>query len=229
MALTVTEAAQRLGVTERQVRRLIFNGALRAERRGRDWLVDDAEVIRRSERTPSAGRPFAPHVAWAALWYLSDLSPDWLTPQEMSRLRRWLRNADADRLTLATRTRADLHRCRILPEYLDTVIPESGVVRGGLSAAAESGADIRSIGVAEVYCDDSTWKRLTDTYAIREATADANLTVRVPDSRRHLPILLDQAAMPAAVVAVDLCDSTDPRTTRAGRDLAAHLLEMRRS
>ena len=55
--LTTHEAAERLGIKPRSVVALIRRGRLAAEKRGRDWFVEAAEVERyKSERLP-AHRP----------------------------------------------------------------------------------------------------------------------------------------------------------------------------
>lgn len=45
---TTTEAARELGVTEQRIRQLAATGEVKAEKWGRDWIVDAASVeIRR--------------------------------------------------------------------------------------------------------------------------------------------------------------------------------------
>jgi excisionase family DNA binding protein len=53
--LTAAEAAEHIGVTPQQVRTLIRQGKLIAEKHGRDWYVREADVLK-FERMP-AGRP----------------------------------------------------------------------------------------------------------------------------------------------------------------------------
>lgn len=54
--ITTTEAAQRLGVTDRRVRQLIEEGALKGEKIGRDYLVDE-ESVEAAKKRPKPGRP----------------------------------------------------------------------------------------------------------------------------------------------------------------------------
>jgi excisionase family DNA binding protein len=56
--VTLTEAADRLGVATATLRHQIRNGSLGATKVGRDWMVDDAEVRRYAEI--SLGRPGRP-------------------------------------------------------------------------------------------------------------------------------------------------------------------------
>lgn len=54
---TTTEAAAILGVSRAWVWRLIKEGKLSAERRGRDWWVEDSEVERYKRERKPAHRP----------------------------------------------------------------------------------------------------------------------------------------------------------------------------
>jgi excisionase family DNA binding protein len=44
MKITTTEAAQRLGLAQSSIRRLILSGELPATKHGRDWLIDEDDV-----------------------------------------------------------------------------------------------------------------------------------------------------------------------------------------
>lgn len=53
--LTTAEAAQRLGVSPRRVRALITEERLRAEKKGRDYLINESDLKLVKDRKP--GRP----------------------------------------------------------------------------------------------------------------------------------------------------------------------------
>lgn len=55
--LTTHEAANRLGLTARSVARLIKTGVIAAQKRGRDYLIDEAEIDRYERARRPAGRP----------------------------------------------------------------------------------------------------------------------------------------------------------------------------
>ncbi|WP_296011519.1 DNA-binding protein [uncultured Adlercreutzia sp.] len=57
--LTTKEAAQRLGISPRRVTALIEAGALKAEKFGRSWMIDEAAVQTRLNAAPQPGRPDA--------------------------------------------------------------------------------------------------------------------------------------------------------------------------
>jgi len=53
--LTTKEAAEKLGVTVRRVQAMITNGKLAAQKLGRDYVIDEAELESVKER--KIGRP----------------------------------------------------------------------------------------------------------------------------------------------------------------------------
>ena len=58
MALIGTaEVATRLGLTTGRVRTMIGKGIIKADKVGRDWLVDEAEVVRLKSSPRKRGRP----------------------------------------------------------------------------------------------------------------------------------------------------------------------------
>lgn len=54
--LTTNEVAERLGISVRQVQTLIQRKRLPAEKRGRDWFVNESDLALVRER-PKTGRP----------------------------------------------------------------------------------------------------------------------------------------------------------------------------
>jgi hypothetical protein len=98
-------------------------------------------------------------------------------------------------------------------------------VSGGLSAAAAAGADIVGMDLAELYCDDETRSDLFTQFAITTTSSRPNLIIRtIENTDLAHRLLAGRTEMPAAAVAVDLIESPEPRTTHAGAELAARLL-----
>lgn len=220
--LTVAQAAARLGVGQEQVRRLARCGKLPAYKVGRTIVLDDDAVDRRARLPIKAGRGLAPRTAWAALWLLSQDEVDWLTAADRSRLRSRLRSWNAEQVVTAERSRADRYDLRVLPAYLDRVLGAEGVVASGMSAAAAVGADVvAATAAAEVYCAAETLAALRRDLSLSDR-GETNLVVRVPRYDRLL--LAGYTDMPSAVVAVDLAESVDVRTRRAGLTLLADAL-----
>jgi excisionase family DNA binding protein len=220
------EAANRLGISQRRVRRLVAAGDLRGHQFAGVWHVDARDVAHRKAVSPNRGRPWSERVAWGGLWLLSGLTVDWLGDTEKWRLRKRLSEMSPEALALAVRRRARVERCRILPAYLEAVTQARGVVSGGLSAATSAGADIVGMDLAELYCGGETRDALFTRFAITaDSSSRPNLIVRTIENPDLAQLLLDaRTAMPPAAVAVDLIDSIESRTTHAGADLAARLL-----
>lgn len=185
---------------------------------GRILLVDEASLRRRGRATVSRGRALAPRTAWGALWEASGERADWLDRSARSRVRSWLRRRSPDAIASACRRRAERHDLRALQAYRGSVTADSDVLVTGLSAVERVGADLVTVGdhEDELYCTETTLQRLTKEFGLRGAGAP-NLIVRIPTF--DYDGLLKRATMPVAVVAVDLLDSADVRTRRAGADL----------
>lgn len=220
--LTVEQAATRLGVSAQEVRRLVRAGTLPAQRVGRTLVLSDDAVDERARLDVAPGRVLSAPVAWATLWELSGERADWLDRSGRSRMQARLQVSDAEQVVAATRDRADRHELRVLPAYRDRVLAHDGVVASGLTAADAVGANIVAAGAtAEVYCTEEGLTELRRDLGLSER-GEPNLVVRVPRFD-GLP-LAHRPHMPLAVVAVDLAESADVRTRRAGLDLLAGAL-----
>ena len=104
------------------------------------------------------------------------------------------------------------------PRVLDQLRSEPVLVRSGVSAAAEYGVDVRAPGVVEAYVPRDQLDALVYRYALRPAgLADANVVLHLVDG--SVPRTADGVA-PVAAVALDLLESGDARSQRAGRALA---------
>lgn len=55
--ITTTEAATRLGVSRSWLRRLILDGKLKAEKKGRDWFIEEGELESIIQKPKGTGRP----------------------------------------------------------------------------------------------------------------------------------------------------------------------------
>lgn len=92
--ISVSETADRLGVTPHRVRQRIEDGSLLAERVGNRWSIDEADLLPLLDG-PKVGRPLSERSAGALLDY-ADSSPqaqaalNLLAPSERRRTReRW--------------------------------------------------------------------------------------------------------------------------------------------
>ena len=225
MEITSRQAAEQLGVTQQRVQALFGSGDLGGRMVAGRLVVDSGDIKARLARRPGRGRPLAARVAWGVLWELSGERAHWLVASERSRLRTNIRKLNTDEVVLRVRRRATLHRYRILPTYVARLAADAACVAGGVGAASAVGADIVAIGFAEVYTARSTRDRLVKQYAMVEGgnNADINVNLRVLDD--DLIFLLNgRTHMPSAVVACDLMESPEPRTSRAGTLILSDLL-----
>lgn len=226
----VADAAAQLGVNERRVRALLTAGELNGKIFGKTWLIDpDSLATFRHVRQRAAGRALAPVTAWAALLTsfatatTGDLVAAFgIVDQRRARIRA-LRTRDVDDWRWLARRRAVIHRYAARPAYLSRLWGEGGITLAGLSSGFEVGL---STGADEfdAYVDAPTAQRLTEHYRLRPA-AGGNVTLRtinLADPRQLAAV--QRHALPELVVAVDLIEDRDPRTSSAGRGLLTELL-----
>jgi len=215
---SVGEASQALGVSDRRVRAMIKDGVLAGRRSGGRWLVRMNDVEERLRRRGRAGRPLSQRNAWALLSKLSGGEWPALPAWDRSRLQRKLAKRSLLSLASELRGRAEPRLFRADPRVLDRIRAEPAFVRSGVSAAAEYDVDLRAPGVAEGYISRDQLDGLVYRYALRPAVvADANLVLHLFDG--SVPGTADGIA-PVAAVALDLMESADARSQRAGRELA---------
>lgn len=209
--MTTTEAAGRLHVSQRQIQRLISSGELAARRTAGDaWVLDALAVNSLARSRPSRGRPWSPQVAWGALWMLSGLEAAWVDDRTRSRLSSRLEGMDAAGVVHACRRRADVVRCRVSESFFDDI--RGAIALSGVSAAEQFGLAGDTARV-EGYCGADAWPGFRSTFHVVE-DARGNATIRVTAFTDVLAS--DEAAMPKAVVAVDLAESYEARERDAG-------------
>lgn len=217
--LGVAEAAVELGVSDRRVRQMLTEGVLAGERVGRAWVIDSNDLRRVEHRRPEVGRPWSPASAWAVLALADGEDPD-LSPVERSRARKRLAQG-LDQIAGRLSARAELRRFYAHPSVLDRLSEAPAVVRGGISAAAERGADLVAVDGFEGYLRAGELDKLVAKFGLDDKAGRPNVVLRVVDDAVW-PFRPGQVAAGRAVVAVDLLESDDPRSSRAGAHLLAH-------
>lgn len=213
--LGVVDAAEHLEVSPRRVRQMLASGDLPGQRVGRSWAIDraDVEQLRRSD----VGRPWSAASAWAALELAAGRKLE-LSPVERSRARKRLAESGLDGLVSRLRARSDSHEMYVHPSALVRLGAEPGVVRGGVSAVDEYDVDLIAGDEAEVYVRASQLADVVDRYALDDNPDRPNVVVRVVDDEVW-PFDDDARVAPWSVVAVDLLDSRNERSQRAGIEL----------
>lgn len=217
--MTTAEAAGRLRVSQRQIQRLIGSGELAARRTAGDaWVLDAVAVNSLARSRPSRGRPWSPEVAWGALWMLSGLEAAWVDDRTRSRLSRRFEGVEAADLVHACRGRADVVRCRVSESFFDDI--RAAIALSGVSAAEQFGLAGDTARV-EGYCGAAVWPGIRSTFRLAE-DARGNATIRVTALADVLAG--PGAALPTAVVAVDLAESYEARERSAGLRALEELL-----
>jgi hypothetical protein len=218
-------AAERLGRSPHEVRRLLRAGHLCAHRRAGRWFVPASEV-RRLQRLPQpVGRPFSPGTAWALLTILSGDEPGGLSAPRRSQLRRHLREADRRELAGRLGRRASRRLVYAHPSMLDTLAADPRVVLTGLAAAEHAGTHLVGTDDDEVegYLAESDVAGLYAAYGLVEAETVANVVLSIVDDAVQVPCRSGVAAAP--VVGLDLWESGDARASEQGQRLFAEVLE----
>lgn len=218
--LSVAEAAAELGVSARRVRQMLADGVLDGERIGRAWVVDAEQLRAVKHRRPRVGRPWGAASAWALLALADGGEPE-LSPVERSRARKRLAEG-LDAVVGRLAARGALQRFYAHSGLLDRLSSTRGVVRGGISAAAEHGAGLVASDEFEGYVRERDRDALVSRFALDDQADRPNVVLRVVDDSVW-PFRPEQVFAGRSVVAVDLLDSDDPRSQRAGAELAARL------
>jgi excisionase family DNA binding protein len=219
--MTTAVAAERLGVSQRQVQRLIGARELPATRTAGDaWVVDSLAVNAMARTRPARGRPWSPATAWAALWRVSGLEVDWLDRRTSRRLDDRLESIDVAELVHATRRRAAIRRSRASESFLADL--DARVIRTGARAMERTGfgmdADLSRV---DGYCTAEAADSLARAFHLTE-DPQGNVTLRVVAMP---PIAIEgRDVMPVAVIAADLAESLEVRERSAGLRVLGDLL-----
>ena len=220
--LSVREAAERLGVSPAAVRLRISGGELRAVKLGRDWRLDEREVLRLARRGDGAGRPLAPAMAWAVLLLASGdgFRADRLAgaPRYRARARQWLREHPLAEHAARLRERARRELFEAHPSELARLRNRSDVLLTGASAADAVGL-VGEAQAVELYAPVAERDPIIDDHALLPGGGDVMVRWVPGDVWRVLDA--DGRVAPRAAVLVDLLESEDPRARReAARALA---------
>jgi excisionase family DNA binding protein len=218
-------AAERLGVSRRQVERLVETGALVGVRTaGGAWLVDAASVEKRRVTSVRRGRPWNAWTAWAALFLVSGMPAPWTDSRQSKRIAVRLTSISAEGLVAACRRKATRHVFRAGDSFLSDV--QAMLVPSGVSAlTADAHLMVSSVNRVEGYCGTSDLPAVVSRgHLVPDPVG--NLVVHVADCQEALAAA--NGVMPAGVVGVDLANSLDPRERSAGlRQLKGLLTQWR--
>jgi len=190
------DAAQRLGLSTRQVRKLVVAGAIKEAARG---VLDATSVDHYAAIDRSGTKAWAPETAWAAVALLAGLDAPWLGRDQTARLRRRLRDVTPEQLVERARDRATVvhysaHRS-VLPR-IGAQIARPPREALGLAATMDGSTD--------GYLAAASLDRIVRDNALKE-DPDGNLTLR------------------ATAVEIDAIETLVATDVLAALDLAASL------
>lgn len=213
--LAISEAAERLGVSTRQVQHLVAQGELRQLARG---VVDETSVERLlAVRGSSHERAWSEATAWGAVALLSGAGADWMGERQLSRLKARLRGLSAGELVERARERAEATRYRAhssAGQYLRAELVYSTDVAAQLGLAETNNIDgyLAAMDVAGVVSRHGLVRDDEGRVTLRATTMD-------------LDLVRDLADRGVVVAALDLAESLDVRERRAGLDALDRALE----
>jgi hypothetical protein len=213
--LGVSEAAERLGVSTRQVQHLVATGDLSQVVRG---FVDESSVdrllnVRRGGRT----RAWSEATAWGAVALLSGMNADWLGESQRSRLRRRLKEISVDELVAQSRGRAVTRRYAGHPSAIGRV--RAATISTHLAARRLGLADANAV---DAYVAANDLDALVGTFALA-AACDGAFVLRATTT--SVDVVTELAERGTVLAALDLAESVDIRERSAGEDGLTEALE----
>lgn len=227
-AISVAEAAKRLGVHVQRIHQRIADGSLPAERIGRQWVIDESAVARLDRNSP--GRPLSARSAWilAALASGDQKIVSAVAPSDRSRgnarLRHILEKASkangrspsedqvaevAASLRFLLRGRADRRVYRASPRDLPDLRADDRLSLAGLSLPTSG---ISSGDLVEAYIESEHLRPLSNDYLLSDTShGRANVILHVVKRPANLPISSLDPSQNWLLLAVDLAEHQGPR------------------
>lgn len=213
--LAVSEAAERLGVSTRQVQHLVARGDLRQVARG---VLDEISVERLvALRGGSHKRAWAGATAWGAVALLCGAEAVWMGESQRSRLKGRLRALSAAELVERARERADVTRYAAHTSTGERLLRElvyAKDVASGLGLAETNSID-GYLAVSDVEGVVSRHGLIPDD--------TGRVTLRA--TSMDLDVVRDMSKRGVVLAALDQAESLDVRERRAGLDALDAALE----
>ena len=206
--LAVSAAAERLGVSTRQVQHLVASGELRQVARG---LLDEMSVDRLiAVRGGSHRRAWSEATAWGAVALLSGAEAEWMGETQRSRLKGRLRQISSAELVERARDRAVVTRYRAHPSAERYLGREVVSVAG---SAARLG--LAETGTIDGYLAAEDLAGLVSRHGLIRDDA-GRVTLRATTFEIAVVRVLGERSV--VLTALDLAESLDIRERRVGLD-----------
>ncbi len=218
--MAVAEAADELGVSDRRVRQMLADGRLPGVRAGRSWVLEEQAVREYAKNRPGAGRPWKPSSAWDVL-ALADGNRVPSSPIDKHRAQKRLELGIGSILQQMA-NRAERHWFYAHPSVLEAILGLPRFVASGVSALGPNHIDLAVADQIEGYVPNLELDGLIDQFALDGESNRPNVLLRVV-SDDCWPFAPRQRHAPPSVVAIDLLDSANERSRRAGQDLLDRL------
>lgn len=213
--LAVSAAAERLGVSVRQVQNLVARGDLRQLARG---VLDETSVERLiAVRGGSHKRAWSEATAWGAIALLSGMNVSWMGESQRARLKARLRQVSAVELVERARNRAEATRYAAHSSSGERLL---GELVYATDAAARLG--LASTNSIDGYLPTSALDGVVVRHGlIRDDEGRVTLRATTMD----ITVIRELADSGMVLAALDLAESLDIRERRAGLDALDHALE----
>jgi hypothetical protein len=206
--LALTEAAERLGVSTRQVQHLAARGELHLLARG---VLDETSVDRYlAVRGSHHRRAWSEKTAWGAVALVSGVAPPWMGESQRSRLKGRLRSLSSAGLVERSRERAEVTRyaghastvTRLRAELVDT---DRAARSLGLTGATPVDGYLAADDLAMVVARHGLERDVDGRFTLRATTMD-------------LHVVSELATASTVLAALDLAESLDARESHVGLD-----------
>lgn len=222
MQMSVPDAAQRLGVSERRVRAMLKAGGLDGQKIGGRWIVNGVGL------KPASRAPIRP-LSVRSCWILIDAAAGERNPQSLSAVERHRLKDRISRLRsspdplpilrawLAHRTA--LWRLRASPDDLNELRADS---RLALSGVSHADAELLAGPEVEAYVAGMEAEDIVDDYLLVKPrpASSANVVLHVLEGRDSLP----WNDVPLLAVAADLAERPGAREQNSARSLIRRTL-----
>ena len=211
--VSVSDAAERLGLTRRRVLMLIADGKLDAQRIGNSWVVDVASLGDRARRRVGSGRHLSPARAWGLLFLADGFDAPWLDNVSVSKLRSHLKRRSINELSPRLDARGQSLYYRAHPSDIAQLAREPDLMLSGGSGAEQWSMGLTNPEQLDAYASSERIRSLVGKYAL-EPSREGNVVLRqLPDLGRQWTVL---PVAPRSAVALDLANDRDPRARMVG-------------
>lgn len=219
-SLPVSDAAQRLGVSDQRVRAMISSGSIDAEKVAGAWLIPATSLARLAASRRQGGRPLSTASAWALLLLASGEPVGWASARVQSRMAAALDDHGLSGAFGKLDCRAARHAYQAHVAELPRLAGSADLMLGGVSAAGAYKLGLQGGDELEAYVAAGAIERVAKCHGL-VADGEPNVMLRaVPDD--IWPIVHRRIA-PIAAVLADLAEHSDARARRVAYDRADRL------